>query len=156
MKVNKLGIRYRYFSDTITYVWPWKRKECNLGYTYLSSEYSFKFNSFKEYWSHSGAISERIRREGNITGHSIEEVLSSWVSSKFPFKHLVILWDIDYKAKPEQFWRTLPKTKIQAMSKDIVVFHCNDKTELYKIHDSIKADGLGECIMVIDGEIQSE
>lgn len=151
IKLTRKGIIFRYHMDDILYRWPWKRSENKE--PYYSREFSLNFSFMREYWTHSGAVSEHVRSNGSISGNSLEEVILQWATSKYPFTTMVVLWDIDYEAKPREFWETLPSTKLKAISQDVSVFHCSRLREALKIYDSIIADNLGKSLLIHKGDL---
>lgn len=143
MRINKQGISFSYYGDVLTWLW---------GQGYTSALYEGVFTNRNHYWQHIGALEERSRAGGNVLGISLGEVITSWVKTRFAYEVVVVLWDIDYAAKDQVFWKTLPAKTVKAFCEDIVVFRCKDASQADNIRESVEVDKLGTCKVFVHGK----
>lgn len=135
MRFTKKGITFRYHGDTMLWKWPFTRSGSG---KYRSSLYPQDFSNLAEYWKYVGIVEAAIlKNPEKISAFSWMEVLSTWVRRTYPGDHLVILTNLDASAKGVSFWARLPKDKVEDLLQDVVVLHCKDKPEVFRIVESI-------------------
>ena len=142
MRINKQGISFSYYGDTLTWLW---------GKGYSSALYEGIFSDRNHYWQHIGAVEERSRTKGNLVGASWHNIITFWVKSRFLYETVVVVWDIQYNTKDKAFWRSLPRKSVEAFLEDVVVFRCKDLNQADQIRNSIEIDGLGICKVYVKG-----
>lgn len=130
MRVLKQGLEYSFHGDTLLRRWPWAKDAKSLG-KYKSNLYDRDFNSLSDYWTHVGALEEKLAEPvEKVTSFSWETVLEIWVNATFPGSDVVILKDIRYEAKGLSFWARLPVERIAHLTSDVVVLRCKDRQEV--------------------------
>jgi hypothetical protein len=72
-----------------------------------------------------------------LTGFDYTDILSQWVSMKYPLDHVIILMNINVEAKNIQFWAKVPQVEIGNFLKDIVVLRCKDLSQLAQLIGNI-------------------
>lgn len=137
MRFSKTGVTFKYHGDQLTWRWPWSRNGME---RYYSTIYTQDFNSLSEYWKHVGVVEEAlVKSSGKLEAYSELEVLSVWVRRLYPTSHVVVLTNLDASAKGISFWSRLPKDQVEHLLKDVIVLRCKDKTEVFRLVDSVEA-----------------
>lgn len=77
------------------------------------------------------------KNSSKLKGFEYPELISEWVSMKYPLRHLIVLSNISIEAKNIQFWAKVPKTDILHFVKDVVILHCKDKSEVLRLVENI-------------------
>lgn len=129
-KLSREGISISYKGDTLTYSWiPFFWGEVHSKYTGLT------YAEFKYYKKH---ISD-IEKQGfkKLLGFDYLDIISQWISLKFPVDHIIILLNINVEAKNVQFWAKIPQTEIGHFLKDTVVLRCKDESEMERLVSNI-------------------
>lgn len=153
MKLNCLGVVFKYHGDEITRYWPWVKKR--LQSTYHSSLLYRDFNSFKEYWKIVGEdtqITKVSTSSDKMIGFSFRETLAHWSAKMFPNEHLVILIEPDPRRKGPAFWSRLSPTQRIHMMNDVVVLRCKDETEMNSLLWSIDPQ-FSDAMAILNGDV---
>lgn len=77
------------------------------------------------------------KNSSKLQGASYLEMISEWVSFKYPKNHIIVLTDINVQAKNVQFWAKVPKTDMIHFVKDMVILYCQDKSEVIRLVENI-------------------
>lgn len=77
------------------------------------------------------------KNSSKLQGIEYNDVISEWVTLKYPLNHLIILTNINVEAKNIQFWAKVPKTDMIQFVKDLVILHCQDRSEVVRLAENI-------------------
>jgi hypothetical protein len=125
MKFNlrKQGIEFDYYGDEVVWVWPWKRASLSrLGskVVLVSAAAETTFASFRDYWMYWGEHNEVCRKQ-KVMGFNEDQILDEWVRLKYPHQIVVILRHLSPEYRSGLFWRSIPASERNELTKDISV-----------------------------------
>jgi hypothetical protein len=153
MKLNSLGIVFKYHGDEVTRYWPWVKKSFNS--TYHSSLLSRDFNSFNEYWKIIGeeeTLTKVSTSYGRLHGFAFREIVAHWASGLWVNEYVVILLEPDPTAKGPAFWSRLNSTQRDHLMNDVVVLRCKDLNEATTLLESISTK-FSDAFILFNGEV---
>lgn len=136
-KFTREGIIFTYHGDQVLRRWPWGTKGVPV---YSSHLYDRDFNSFREYWMMIGrqeGLVQASSHTGKFRGYHFVDVLGDWLRHRYGGEYVVVLSNIDYSRRGPDFWSKLPREHIDALSKDVVVLRCQDRTQVSHIVRSV-------------------
>lgn len=153
MKLNVLGIVFKYHGDEILRYWPWSKRDSKS--SYHSTLYSRDFNSFNEYWRMVGEETSLVKSsfgKGNLLGFDLIDVLKFWSARMWVGEPIVVLMAVDPSLKGPSFWARLTSAQRENLLKDIVVLKCTDKSEMKTLVDSIDPS-FAEATGLLNGRV---
>jgi hypothetical protein len=153
LRINTKGISFDYHGDRMVYVFPWSRIQKDA--KYFSTTHSQTFDTLIDYWTYIGALQKGIRTGKKIQGYSYQEVFIRWMKVYYSLGEWIMLFDVNYEAKPKQFWESLPQGSRVEMLKDIVVLQCNGIKEVIRVCENVPSN-FALALGFSDGEIISD
>lgn len=137
-EIDKIGIWFPYYGDTLCWIWPWCRIVLGNGKKekYASMLYEGGFESLRDYWMFLGGLEEALRSE-KIKGSNAEDVFHYWAANQSSTGTVVALKDINPAYKDTKFWKAMPPERRRELNSDYCILFVNGLNEAKKICDSI-------------------
>lgn len=154
MKIEKDGITITYKDDTLKFYWMSSYPTWLPRLMFESKSLDDFFFSFKEYWKARG-VKEYLNQFtfGKIQGFNwAEEILYSWIKTNLPKGSFVVVIDLDLSRKPTTFWAEIPPEKRVHLTKDVVVFKCENEIQASKLVNSIEPN-MGQAVAILDSNV---
>lgn len=148
IRFSQTGITFPYNGDSITWIYPWGNRGEGV---FFSNTYLFGFHYFQGYWDRLNSLEELNTYAPKVQGFSNEEILIGYLKAKYILGTIVVLWDIDYQAKPSSFWAAMPNQSREHFLKDVVVLNCKGLKDASRLAKSSRT--FSRVVVIYNGRV---
>lgn len=138
MKIDRVGITFKYRGVNIIYHWPLLQVYfCQARFEIPSL--NFESSSLFKCISRVKELPEDNLNlvKGKVQGCYFEDAAKELARGHFSKSYGILLLDMDVSSKPSEFWNNVPKSYIKEFCKDMVFINCSSVDEVYKLMFSL-------------------